>query len=180
MRKIDWNQRVVSAHEIMPGLWIGNQAAALDPEFLTKIDVVINASKHIPFGSDSTINIRVPVNDPGPVRIVDHLWKDQDIMLEHLDDVVEKIWKHRKSGKRVLIHCHAGAQRSAAIMTAYFIKHGAWSKVPKSFGSLSPIDLRMLKFETSARILVKKRPVAFFGGRSVNFRPALLKWILRI
>jgi len=165
----DHNKDVNSAHEIMPGLWLGNQSASQDQKFLQDIDVVVNATKHIPFAPGDRIKIRVAVNDPGPIRVIDRLTNDQEIMIRELPNVVNQIWGHRKAGRSVLIHCHAGAQRSAAIMAAYLVQYGVWtsSKLPKR-------NLTIMKLNSAIDLLIKKRPVAFFGGRSVNFKPALL------
>jgi hypothetical protein len=181
---MDPNVEFRSATEIVPGLWLGNQASSRDVEFLKNIDVVINCSKHIPFEPTSnTFKIRLSVNDPGPPpshRTYDgDLSKydskdDQVVMIKSLDALTGYIAKMRKNNARILIHCHAGAQRSAAVMAAYLIKHINW-KVPSNT-LIDPLQLRRAKFKKVVEFIVKKRPVAFGGGRAMSFRPALIRY----
>lgn len=174
---VDWHKKVSSAHEIMPGLWIGNQSSSENVDFLRNIDMVVNASKHIaftPVPGHYIKYVRVNVNDPGPIRFTSELSGDQAIMYNSLSNITKQIHDARMRGKRVLIHCHAGMQRSAAIMTAYLVRYGVWSE-PKY--DVTPADLRRIKFDSAVDLLVRKRPAAFFGGRSINFKPALTAWL---
>jgi hypothetical protein len=173
-----------SANEIAPGLWLGNQAASQDLDFLKQIDVVINCTKHIPFAEiPRLIKIRIPINDPGPPvdsptyegNLNQYSPKDdQIILLQVLDYIVATIAKMRSKNKRVLIHCHAGAQRSAAVMAAYLVKHATWAE--PIVAGISPVQKRRAKFASVVSYIVKKRPVAFYGGKEMSFRPALVRY----
>jgi predicted protein tyrosine phosphatase len=154
--EIDPNNIIVSADEILPGLWLGNEAASQSASFMKKhkIGLIVNATKHIPSKFLGKIHyIRVPVNDPG-IHSGDN--EDVDIMRISLPLVLAYIYKFRRAGKNVLVHCHAGAQRSAIIVAAYllFRKHAK-------------------NINDAINQVIKHRGIAFFGGSSVNFRRAL-------
>jgi protein-tyrosine phosphatase len=109
-----------AADEIVPTLWIGNRAAALDPEFLAakKITTVFNCTKDIPFEPTIRRQYRVPVDDnlqEAEIRNLE-LWSYE---------VVYKILaEHRRcldEGTGVLVHCAAGMQRSAASVAMYLV-----------------------------------------------------------
>ena len=122
---IDPNKQITSADEIIPGLWLGNQAASGDIKFLEKnnITVIINASKHIPNSFDGYgikyYNIRV--NDPQ----TPYPKNDEDIriMKRVLPNISNLIDYHLKKVDHILVHCHAGIQRSATIVAYYLIHY---------------------------------------------------------
>lgn len=193
-RRNDPNVLFQSATEIAPGLWLGNQASSQNTEFLKQIDVVINCTKHIPFVPiKRTLKIRLPVNDPGPPPLRQlngemsetyegdlskyNTKDDQVIMIKSLDMLIADIAKLRKRGARILIHCHAGAQRSAAVMAAYLVKHMQWHVPTESTKPITPVQLRRAKFAKVVDFIVKKRPVAFYGGKGMSFRPALIRYL---
>jgi len=168
---MDPDKYIKSHHEIVSGIYIGNEAAAKDLKFLENIDVVINATKHLPF-SAKKINIKVPINDPGPVGNL-YLEENNEYLSKALPKLVATIHGYRMSGKRILVHCHAGAQRSAAIVAAYLITHGDWKISDKTKKRFSKKEIINEKYRITVKHIISKRPVAFFGGRSVNFKQAL-------
>ena len=100
-----------NANQILPRLWLGNKASSVDTEFLhtNSITVVFNCTKHLPFSPAITRKYRVPIDDN----------------LEHIEianletwapEIVYKLRKEYNMGRTILIHCHAGMQRSAAVM----------------------------------------------------------------
>jgi hypothetical protein len=156
MQKIDPNEFIVSVDEILPGLFLGNQATSQSLDFMRKhkIALVVNATKHIPSPFLGAIHyLRVPVNDPG---IHNGNNEDVEIMRASLPVVLSAIRAFRLRGRHVLVHCHAGAQRSAIIVAAYLL-HRGYVQTP----------------EEAISQVIKKREIAFFGGDSVNFRQAL-------
>lgn len=181
---MDNNEKFTSATEIASGLWLGNQAASQNLVFLKDIDVIINCTKHIPFRigvKEQMIKIRVPLNDPGPpisnfISTTDPN-DDQVIMTKTLPGLTKDIAAFRKHGKRILIHCHAGAQRSAAMMAAYLALYASWKLPPPEYG-YNIHQLRRIKFRQVRDIIISKRPIAFHGGLSVNFQPALNRFLL--
>jgi protein-tyrosine phosphatase len=158
----DPNTYLVSVDEILPGLWLGNEAVSQDAAFMKskRIALVVNATNEVSSKFLGSIHyIRVPVNDPGILGYASHtdgLHPDVRIMRDSLPLVLMCIRKFRKAGHSVLIHCHAGAQRSAIIAAAYLIYSGRCSTPEQAY-----------------KKIVGKRSVAFFGGTSVNFRKAL-------
>ena len=104
------------ANLILPRLWLGNKTAAADPEFLKTagITTVFNATKDLPFSPLVKRKYRVPVDDNlQPAEIKN--------MAEWSPEIVYKVINEYKQGSVILIHCHAGMQRSAAIMAMTLI-----------------------------------------------------------
>ncbi len=146
----------VSADEILPGLFVGNWAASQSQSFLKNnyIKLVVNATANIPNAfSKELAYVRVPVNDPGSNP---GTCKDVRLMKFYLPKVISIIQKARKHGYSILVHCHAGMQRSACIVAAYLLATG-----------------RAKTVNDAVHMLVEKRKVAFNGGANVNFKSAL-------
>lgn len=169
---IDHNALITSATEILPGLWLGNQKSSKDDQLLKKVDVIINCTKQLEFYKIKNKQhhyLRIPVNDPGAPN-AGEFNKDHEIMYANIGKVIDKIHYFRSNRKNVLIHCHAGAQRSAAVMAAYLIKYGNW-KFPPGVPQTNDVKYRKI-----IDLIVKKRPIAFYGGLSVNFAPTLKRY----
>jgi len=130
------------AHEILPGLWLGNRIASQDRSWLqaNQINAVFNCTKDLPFLYGATYRMyRVPVDD--------NLQKEELRNLQHWSwEIVYKLTKERTEGNRVLVHCFAGMQRSAAVVAMYLIS-----------------KYRCTTDEAIAYIK-QRRPVAFMGG----------------
>jgi protein tyrosine/serine phosphatase len=155
---------MAAANEILPGLWLGNRGAALSQEFLKdhKIHAVFNFSKEIPFAERSvgphgsslperlaetipTGKYRIPVDDnlqPEEIRNLE-LWASE---------FVPRIIGEWRKGP-VLLHCHAGMQRSAAA------------------AAMSLMYLTHANPETAMAYVKHKRPIAFTP--TANFRDAI-------
>ena len=104
------------AHEIAPRLWLGNKISALDETFLREkhITAVFNCTKDFPFSPMIGHKYRVPVDDNlEPIEI--------NNMERWAPEIVYKVVSEYKKGNVVLIHCHAGMQRSAAVMAMTLI-----------------------------------------------------------
>jgi len=89
---------------------------------------------------------------------IDDSLKPQDIakMTKQLPGIVEYLYKkHTLEGKTVLVHCHAGMQRSAIIVAGYLVKKCG----------MKPME--------AIRYIISKRPIAFLGGDSLNFMQSL-------
>lgn len=105
-----------SADEILPGLWIGNKASSTDREFLKRnaITAVFNCTKNLIFDSTVPRQYRVPLDDnlqPEEIRNME-LWAPE---------IAYKIASEMGRGEAVLVHCHAGMQRSAGSVAMYLI-----------------------------------------------------------
>jgi hypothetical protein len=168
--KVDMNIKTISADVVLPGLWIGNQAASQSKDFMKQhgIKTVFNATKHLPF-VPNMVEIRIPVNDPGPFNGIDQA--DVARMYRALPCAVDMLHDALKKGG-VLVHCHAGMQRSAALVTAYLAKY-YFSKLDTDKDKTAKADL----FEKSRKFLYEKRNKVFYNGWYVNFEKAIKKYI---
>ena len=105
----------VDVDEIVPGVWIGRWEVALNPEWLQthKIQTVFNCTKQIPFSYSIPIKFRVPVDDNlRPAEI--------NNMEAWAPEIAYKMLREYKAGHPMLIHCHAGMQRSTTAC-AFFL-----------------------------------------------------------
>ena len=138
----------MSATEILPNLWLGSILAAKNKSFFdaNNINIVVNCSTDIPFYSNYTVNVRVPVNDNLKPEEIEKL-------LKYLPITTDFINKNLLNGKNILVHCYAGKQRSAAMIAAYLIK----------YANMTVAD--------SIQSIQTKRAVAF--QPSINFRKSL-------
>lgn len=175
----DENATTVSADQVLPGLWIGNQAASQSQSWLKShnIRTIFNATKHLPFAG-GRVEIRIPVNDPGPFNDLEQ--EDVATMYRALPCAVDMLHDSLSKGG-VLVHCHAGMQRSAAVVTAYLAKYyfhkldfprekvnGGCKITPQMANSL---------YKRSKDFLLSKRSKVFYNGWYVNFEKAIKKYI---
>jgi protein-tyrosine phosphatase len=142
---------VPDAHEIIPGIWLGNRNAALNSKWHKEkgINVVFNASKDIPFSPQIKTQYRIPVDDnlqPEEIRNMT-LWSHE---------TVYKVLKEHNAGKPILIHCMAGMQRSAAITAMLLIAKRGYTA------------------EQAITYIQGIRPIAFRPG--VNFRESIVSF----
>ena len=86
---------IPDAHEIVPGIWLGNRRAAVNDKWLAEknITVVFNASKDLPFSTTIKKQYRIPVDDnlqPEEIRnmtlwsheIIYNLFRNQTVNIE--------------------------------------------------------------------------------------------------
>jgi hypothetical protein len=136
------------ANEIIPGIWLGDYHSSQDETFLRSqhIDVVFNCTKNLGFSSVVPIKYRVPVDDNLEQEEIRNmsLWSSE---------IAFKIMREYMSGKRILVHCMAGRQRSAASV-AFFI-----------------ITLKRCHADEAIAFIKSKRSIAFFP--SANFKPSI-------
>jgi hypothetical protein len=137
------------AHEVLPGLWLGNRKAALNDDWLREkgIKTVFNATKDTPFSPVATERYRIPVDDNlEPVEI--------NNMRKWGPEAVYKIIHAHRAGRPLLVHCHAGMQRSAALV------------------AMSLIALKNYDAEKAIKFIRDRRSVAFFPV--ANFKDAIV------
>lgn len=146
-----WN-----ANEIIPGLWISDAEVSQDSTFFSskKIGAVVNCTPDIPFkfANKGVDYIRINVKDN---------LREYDIqnMIRHLPYAVNYIHQKRdKEKKNILVHCHAGMQRSTAVVTGYLCSKG-------------------MTLGHALNFIVLKRPVAFHNGKNVNFLKSLVYYV---
>ena len=127
------------ANEIIERIWLGDFHSSQDETFLRAyhIDVVLNCTKDLPYPPLQNLTLyRVPLDDnleEAEIRNAG-LWSNE---------IVYTIMKHHREGKRILIHCMAGRQRSAASVAMFLI-------VEKGFTTAGAIQY-----------IRERRPVAF-------------------
>ena len=143
-----FSQYTDNAHEIIPGLWLGNFAASSDKKFLEQnnIQIVVNCTKNLPFANNAPVKIRVPLDDVDEPEEVNNLtlWAPE---------VVYKILQYHYTGHNILVHCQAGVSRSCSVMTMILIAD------------------KQIHTDQAVEYVKKKRPIAFIGG--MNFRKAI-------
>lgn len=109
------------ADEIIPGVWIGNLRASVDEEWLqdNNIVTVFNCTKQLPFHPSVLYQYRVPVDD-----------NLQAVEINNMErwgpEIAYKIWKEYKAGHHMLIHCHAGMQRSTTACAFFLLVLTRW------------------------------------------------------
>lgn len=145
-------------NEIIPGLFVGNMYAAADSNFFNthSIGAVLNATPDVPhyFATQKgeVEYMRVNVNDSLKVE-------DFNKMFKYFPSGVSFIYKNLNlEGKNVLVHCHAGVQRSAALVVAYLM------------------FIYKMSLRKAIDFVILKRPVAFSFGKSINFMSSLTKF----
>lgn len=132
---------IPNAHEIVPGIWLGNRLAALNDKWLKEnnITTVFNATKELPFSPIIKKQYRIPVDDNLQADEIRNmtLWSHE---------VVYKVMKEHNQGNNILIHCFAGMQRSAAIVGMYLIakKGMTWNQVIPYIQGIRPIAFNPL------------------------------------
>ena len=138
------------ANEILPRIWLGNARASMDEDFIRKnnINVVFNCTKNLPFSPIIPIKYRIPVDDnlqEEEIRNME-LWSSE---------IAFKILGEYTAGHRILVHCMAGMQRSAASM-AFFL-----------------IVLKNIHALDAMKLIKTRRSIAFYPranfGRSIDF-----------
>ena len=136
-------------NEIINNLWLGNYKSSIDLDFLQKnhIDLIINLSKTLDFlDNDKIFKFRIPIHD--------NLSNESNIgMIKYFDEAYELIDSYLKNNKGVLVHCKAGAQRSATLIALYLMKKNN------------------IKSFLAKEYIQNKRCVAFFP--MTNFQPVL-------
>lgn len=157
----------LSANEIIPGIWLGNESASADLNFLKTLNIncIVNATDRIPckFYKQGINYYQIPVGDPGPTSDLDQ--PDNALMLKHIPQVLLYIDNNRKKNKNILIHCHAGIQRSATVVLLYLIKH--------FFNDDNIKD----RYQKALTIMIKNRPIVFYNGQSMSFKPVIIAYL---
>lgn len=136
------------ASEVVPRVWLGDYHASQDETFLRgqHIDVVFNCTKDIPFSSVAPVQYRVPLHDNLEEVEINNaaLWSPE---------IALTITRHYREGKRILIHCFAGRQRSAACLAMFLILEQG------------------LRANQAISFIRSKRPIAFHP--SANFQESI-------
>lgn len=134
-----------NANMIIPRLWLGNKNAAADATFLKEnnIRVVFNCTKTLPFEESVVHKIRLPVDDNLEPQEIKN-------MQDWAPEAVLRVVQAYKRGDSILIHCHAGMQRSAALM------------------AMTLIALTRQPADSVMSYIRSKRPIAFFPAANFD------------
>ncbi len=133
-------------NEIIDNLWIGDHYSSIDKDFFKEnnIKTVINCTKNLDFIDLHVNKYRLPIND-------DRSDESNKGMIEYFNKYYNIIDNELSKGNGVLVHCHAGCQRSATLIALYLMKKNN------------------INFNEAKKIIRSKRFFAFFP--SVNFKP---------
>lgn len=141
-------------YEMLPGMYIGGWQAA---EFACRTKVlgprtyVVNLANGKPMFSP--LGVRVKVND-------DLKAASLAIMGRAIGSVVSAMRVAMEQGLPVIVHCHAGRQRSAAVIAAYIMKYEG------------------LNLNQTILYMKTKKPDVFL--HNVNFLPVLKQFELAL
>ena len=109
------------SNRITKNIHVGNyKSSSIDYITKTQFDVIVNCSPDVPFQSINTLNHRVPVYD-------DLTFHSNLMLAKHITKILPIIHDYNMANKKILIHCRAGMQRSAAVLAAYLIKYNNMS-----------------------------------------------------
>ena len=114
-----------------------------------RFDFIVNCTKNLPFHSerDSQRHVRLPIDDvPEEAFTLFSMMRDSHLLQDIDDALLRK--------EKVLIHCMAGAQRSAAVAASFLVAQ------------------RCFEPKEAIREIRAKRPAAFFFG-IVNFQKTI-------
>jgi protein tyrosine/serine phosphatase len=139
-------EKLYMMSEIITNLYISDKHHV--PVFHTDYDLIVNCTPDIPFPIIHKSIIRIPVYD-------DPSYAQKMLLIIKQKQVLETIHKHLWEGKTVLVHCHAGMQRSCAVVACYLVK----------YHDLTP--------DEAILYIKKRRPIAFMGN--VNFKETIDK-----
>ena len=135
---------VDDSNRITKNIHVGNyKSSFIDYIIKEQFDVIINCTPDIPFQSINTLNHRIPVYD-------DLTFHSNVILAKHITKILPIIHEYNIANKKILIHCRAGMQRSAAVLAAYLIKYNNMS------------------LDTSINTIREYRPSAFLFGSNFN------------
>lgn len=160
-----------SVDEIIPGIWLGNHKAAIDIDFLKKnnINFILNCTPNMPLYNqiytqselDNIETYRIPVNDS-------LLERDFILMEKYFKIIIPLlVKKYTLQKQRILIHCHAGKQRSAIIVAGLLkvlLDHDyiTIDSIPKTQSQIKQLDYIY-------NFLLSKRSQVFTYGLRINF-----------
>ena len=127
----------MSYNEIIPNLFIGDYKST---RHATQFKMIVNCTRNIPFPIPIGIHkIRVAIDDAE---------SESKLLLYIAPKVIDKIHEALQNGHAVLVHCHAGMQRSCAVVAMYLMKYYTINK--------TRIDNK-----TAIQYIQSKRSVAF-------------------
>lgn len=165
------------ADEIIPGLWLANYKPGLDIDFLKKnnIDVIINCTPDIPFYNeifDEKDISQLKKMETFRISVYDSLLEKDILLMEQYFKYILPfmVKKYIDEKKKILIHCRAGAQRSAIVVAA-FLKI-LLDKNLVQIPDIPPTNNPKKQYKLIYNFMLSKRPRVFTYGFRVNFDKA--------
>ena len=128
---------IENQNEIINNIWLGNYKASIDKDFINNngIEVIFNCTRTHPFiENDNIIKYRLDVNDHS---------NDLLRMRKRIDWASYTLNHHMKNNKKILIHCHAGLQRSATLLAYTLMRY------------------RNISLKNCVNLIRSRRPMAF-------------------
>jgi hypothetical protein len=165
------------ADEIIPGLWLANYKPGLDIDFLKKnnIDVIINCTPDIPFYNeifDEKDISQLKKMETFRISVYDSLLEKDILLMEQYFKYVLPfmVKKYIDEKKKILIHCRAGAQRSAIVVAAFLkiLLDKNLVQIPEIPQTNNPKK----QYKLIYNFMLSKRPRVFTYGFRVNFDKA--------
>ena len=127
-------------NKITNNIYLGNyKSSKLDIINKESFDVIVNCTPKLPFYSHKTKNYRINVKD-------DLAYHSNILLTQYIHKILPILHHHIRNNKKILIHCRAGMQRSAAVTTCYLMKYHS------------------LNSDYAMKYIKKRRPVAFLSG----------------
>lgn len=153
------NSILPNVSEIIPRVWLGDIDSAMNYNFLStsQIDIIVNCTPNKPFNIEwKCEKIRIPVYDS-------LLEKDFILMEEYFGFVLPYLTSSYLHGKKILIHCHKGKQRSAILLSALLY-------ILTLSNNIQIIECNKKDIPSQIFLYIrKKRPQVFIFGFRINF-----------
>lgn len=161
-------------NEIIPNLYLGSIESSRDNEFIhsNNVSVIINCSKDIV--DTYSLNLLKPIEE-APIDVQNWLYnnsyyikyyripvddsgreKDIEDFYKLTIPLLSIIKKEYDNGKKILVHCQAGVQRSASFVCAFLMYY------------------HHINLQRSIDYLLEKKPNVFYFGSRNNFINALI------
>jgi len=160
------------ADEIIPGVWIGRWQVSLSDLWLkkNKIETVFNCTKNLPFHPGIPHQYRIPVDDNlQPAEIHN--------MESWAPEIAYKILREYNAGHPMLVHCHAGMQRSTTAVAFFLmvltgrpliqVMYMIQNKRKIAFRPAANFAPALRSFESQVSILRPKNPNSYRFSSSI-------------
>lgn len=146
---------LLSATNILPGLWIGSIYAATEKKFIedNNINYVLTVSNDLPKFSESINHLTIPMRDEKDFNIMKYFSKTSQYINEAIFGNENKNVTEPKNN--ILIHCQLGISRSATVVAAFILQK--YLQDQNSFSRLG-INYKFDSVSSVVKFLQRKRP----------------------
>jgi predicted protein tyrosine phosphatase len=110
----------LDANQILPGLWLGNDTAALNNNFIrtNNITHIVNITEYVSCPFIDIIYLHIPISDKTIADL-----SLEPTMFHYIDQSIAFIHNALKQKCNVLVHCRKGHHRSANIILIFMMMH---------------------------------------------------------